>query len=114
MVATALEASTLLEKKGISAAIVNMHTIKPIDQEQIKKSSDETKFLVSVEEHSILGGLGSSIADVLVSFNEKKKLLKLSLRDDYSPSGDYKFILEKNNLTPETVSNKIIKEFKSI
>ena len=49
-----------------------MHTIKPIDQEQIKKSSDETKFLVSVEEHSILGGLGSSIADVLVSFNEKK------------------------------------------
>ncbi len=45
---------------------------------------------------------------------KKKKLLKLGLRDDYSPSGDYKFILEKNNLTPETVSNKIIKEFKSI
>ena len=79
MVATALEASTLLEKKGISAAIVNMHTIKPIDQEQIKKSSDETKFLVSVEEHSILGGLGSSIADVLVSFNEKK-IIKTRLK----------------------------------
>ena len=65
MIPKALEAADQLEKEGISAAVVNMHTIKPIDKDIILKMNETCKAIVTVEEHSVIGGLGSAVAEVL-------------------------------------------------
>lgn len=60
-----LEAAKMLEKDGISAEVINIHTIKPIDEELVVASATKTKKVVTVEEHSVIGGLGSAVAEVL-------------------------------------------------
>lgn len=63
----ALEAAILLEKKGISTRVIDMHTLKPLDEESIRAAAYETKLIITVEEHSIYGGLGASVAQIVVS-----------------------------------------------
>ncbi len=109
MVSVALEVAKILEGSNISAEVINMHTIKPIDKNQIKKSAEKTKLIVSLEEHSVFGGLGSSISEVLSDLEQSPRLLKIGLEDKYNFSGDYSYILEKNNLTKEAVSQSIKK-----
>ena len=65
VVAEAIKAKELLEEEGIHIRVVDMHTIKPIDKEMIIKSAKETKKLISIEDHSVIGGLGSAISEVL-------------------------------------------------
>ena len=83
-----------------------------IDKDQIKKSAKKTKLIVSLEEHSVFGGLGSSISEVLSDLEKSPRLLKIGLEDKYNFSGDYSYILEKNNLTKEAISQTIKKELK--
>lgn len=111
MVAVAKEAAKILDKLKIFSEIINMHTIKPIDKNQIKKSSEKSKLLVSLEEHSIIGGLGSSISEVLDELSFRPKLLKLGLEDKYNFSGEYDYVLEKNNLSSDIISKSIEREF---
>lgn len=111
MVAVAKEAAKILDKLKIFSEIINMHTIKPIDKNQIKKSSEKSKLLVSLEEHSIIGGLGSSISEVLDELSLRPKLLKLGLEDKYNFSGEYDYVLEKNNLSSDIISKSIEREF---
>ena len=87
-----------------------MHTIKPIDKKQIIKSSLQTKIFVSIEEHSTIGGLGSSIAEETSSFKNNIRLIRLGLKDSYNISGEYDFILNKNGLTVDKITKKLIKE----
>ena len=89
-----------------------MHTIKPIDKLQIEISAKKNKTIFSIEEHSIYGGLGSAIAEVLVEQEIRPKLIKIGLKDSYDIEGDYKFILEQNGLNPELVAKKILVEHK--
>ena len=114
MVSVANEAAKILDKIKISTEVINMHTIKPIDKDQIKKSSKNSKLLVSLEEHSIIGGLGSSITEAMDELSLRPKLLKLGLEDKYNFSGEYNYVLEKNNLTSDGVSKSIKKEFKKL
>ena len=104
----AIEASKILEKKNLSCAVVNMHTIKPLDKEVIKKAC-KTKLIATVEEHNIIGGLGSAISEYKSTLSSTPKQIFFGIEDTYSKGGSYKFLLEKHNLTGEKVAEKILK-----
>lgn len=102
MVYKALEAQEILKSHGKDIRVVDIHTIKPIDEDLIIKCAKETEKLISIEDHSIIGGLGSSIADVLTE-KYPKKLIKLGA-NDFGKSGKAEDVLEYFGLT----SNKIV------
>jgi len=106
VVSEAIKAKEELEKQGINIRVVDVHTIKPIDKEMIIKCAKETKKLVSVEDHSIIGGLGTAIADVLAE-ECPTKLIKLGIKDTFGKSGKATELLKYYGLTGEG----IMKEF---
>ena len=106
MVSNALKAAELLLEKGITATVVDVHTIKPIDKDTILKNY-EKKLLVSVEEHNVVGGLGTAIADVLSEQRNSAPLLKLGVQDHFMPVGDYNYLVEQAGLTPEQIAASI-------
>ena len=93
MVCKALEAKEILEKENINIRVVDFHTIKPLDKEIVLKCAKETKKLVSIEDHSIYGGLGDSISDILIS-EYPKKLIKMGVKDRFGRSGKAEEVLE--------------------
>lgn len=100
MVAMALEAREILAKDGISARVVNIHTIKPLDNNIIVESAEKTGAIVTAEEHSIFGGLGSAVSEVIVS--EKPVPVELiGVRDTFGESGTPNDLLQKYGLTAE-------------
>lgn len=105
MVHTALEARELLEKEGISARIIDIHTIKPIDKDIIIKAAKETGAFVTVEEHNILGGLGSAVAEVLVE-NYPAPLKMVGIEDKFGKSGKPDVLLKMYGLTAENIAAK--------
>ena len=107
MVFQSLEAAKILESKNISATVVNMHTIKPIDKVAIEKASS-SKLIVSIEEHNIIGGLGSAIAEHKSSLKMSPKQLILGIKDTYTKGGNYKFLQERHRLTSEKIVNDIL------
>ena len=106
-------ASKLMEKQGIKSTVIDMHTIKPLDLKTIENNYNK-KLIVSVEEHNIIGGLGTSIAEYLSSKGKKTQLMRIGVRDKFSKPGDYHYLLEQNRLTPEYISEDIIKYYNSI
>ena len=109
MVAEAIELANKLKMENINCSVFNFHTIKPIDTEQIKNSCKKTKTLITMEEHSLIGGLKSAVSEVVVELGTGTKIISFGINDKYPSSGDYKFMLEKNDLT----ANQIIKKIKS-
>ena len=107
MVYQCLEASKILESKKISSKVVNMHTIKPIDKAAVSEAC-KSKLIVSVEEHNIIGGLGSAIAECKASLKESPRQLFLGIKDTYSKGGNYKFLQEKHRLIPEKIVEDIL------
>jgi len=107
MVHQSLKASEILEKKNISCKVINMHTIKPIDKIAIEEAC-KANLIVSVEEHNIIGGLGSAIAEHKSTLIKSPKQLFLGIKDNYSKGGSYKYLLEKNRLTPDKIVEDIV------
>lgn len=103
----ALKAKEELEKSGIRIRVVDIHTIKPIDKELIIKCAQETKKLVSVEDHNVIGGLGSSVAEVLTQ-NYPQKLVRLGIKDVFGKSGKAEELMREFGIT----SDKIIETIK--
>ena len=103
MVSMALEAKELLAAKGINACIVNIHTIKPIDAEIITKAALETGAIVTAEEHNIIGGLGSAVAEV-VGENAPVPVVRVGMKDTYGHSGTVPALLEQYGLTPAAIA----------
>ncbi|WP_339226862.1 transketolase family protein [Oceanobacillus sp. FSL K6-2867] len=97
-----LEAAELLEKEGISARVVHMPTIKPLDKDAIIKSAEETGLIVTAEEHSIYGGLGSAVAEVLVE-EKPVPMLRVGVKDRNSESGPNDAMLEKYEISPNSI-----------
>jgi len=102
----AVEAEAMLAADGISAEIINIHTIKPIDRELVVKSALKTGKVVTVEEHSIIGGLGSAICDVL-SEKAPTKVLKIGVNDVYGESGPALELIKKYGLDAESIYKKV-------
>ncbi|MGI6037205.1 MAG: transketolase family protein [Limnochordia bacterium] len=103
MVALALEAAETLAKEGISARVLNVHTIKPLDKEAILAAAEETKGIVTIEEHSVIGGLGSAVAEV-VSEKGGAPVRRLGVQDVFGQSSNsYEELLAVYGLTAENI-----------
>lgn len=108
MVNVALNAADKLEEHSISATVINMHTLKPIDREAVIDCCKSHKLIISVEEHSIIGGLGSAIAEVKTTLKGAPPQLMLGINDTYSDAGDYEAILDRAGLTPGSLTETIL------
>ena len=108
VVSEAIKAKEELEKQGINIRVVDVHTIKPIDKEMIVKCAKETKKLISIEDHSIINGLGTAIADVLTE-EYPCKLIKLGVKDEFGRSGKATELLEHYGLTAKYIEKAILK-----
>lgn len=103
-----LKAKEILKEEGIELRIINVHTLKPLDTTNIKKECEEKKLVFSLEEHNVLGGLGSSVADVIAENSLATKLVKIGLEDTFAHGyGTHEEILEMNNLDANSIANKI-------
>ena len=105
-VSEALDAAEMLAADGISAKVINIHTIKPLDEELVIAAAKETGKVVTVEEHSVIGGLGSAVCDTL-SANAPTPVLKIGMNDVYGESGPAKALLEKYELDAKGIYKKI-------
>ena len=101
----ALIAKEKLKEKGIDIRVVDIHTIKPIDKEMIVKCAKETKKLISIEDHSIIGGLGSAISEVLTE-KYPAKLERLGINDTYGKSGKAEELMKYFHITAEDIVSK--------
>ncbi len=106
MVKEALDAATVLADEGICARVINIHTIKPIDKDIIIKAAKQTDAIVTAEEHNIIGGLGSAVAEV-VSENYPVKVIRVGINDIFGKSGKPNALLEKYGLTAQNIVNKV-------
>jgi transketolase len=111
MVYQALEAAKTLETKGISTEVINMHTIKPLDTNIIRESCGTVKLIVTVEEHSVIGGLGGAVAEYLAGLDTRPRLLMIGIPDAFQKSGDYQYLIEQNGLTGIQISDAITNSF---
>lgn len=98
----ALEAQKELKEKGKNVRVVDLYSIKPVDKDEIIKCAKETDILISIEDHSVIGGIGSIISDVLTE-NYPKKLIKIGVQDKFGKSGNPKKIYEMYGLTKENI-----------
>ncbi len=105
-VSYAIEAAKLLEADGINARVINIHTIKPIDEDIIVKAAKETKKIFTVEEHSIIGGLGSAVCDVVCD-KAPTAVYKIGVRDRFGESGPALELIHKYKLDAEGIYEQI-------
>ncbi|WP_294490454.1 transketolase family protein [Anaerosporobacter sp.] len=108
-VSETLEAAKKLEADGISVEVINIHTIKPLDEEIIVTSAKKTNKVVTVEEHSVIGGLGSAVCDALAA-NYPTKVMKIGVNDVFGESGPAVELIKKYGLDSESIYNRV-KEF---
>lgn len=99
MLEAAVHAADILESKGISTRVVDMHTIKPLDTNMLDRVFSENELIVTVEEHSSIGGLGGAVAEYKAGIAGAPKQVMASLGDSFKEIGDYTYILEKSGLT---------------
>ena len=99
----ALQAAELLAAKGISAKVLDMHTIKPLDVDAVASCIEQTGKIVTVEDHNILNGLGSAVAEVMAECG-KGKLKRVGVLDQFGQSAPYERLLEMNGITAENVA----------
>lgn len=108
VLAEALKAKEILAKaKGIDIRVVDVHTIKPIDEDMIVKCAKETKRLISIEDHNVIGGLGSAISEVLTS-KYPAKLERIGINDEFGRSGKAEELLEFYGLSAEKIVEKFL------
>ena len=105
-VAEALKAQKVLKEKGINVRVIDVHTIKPIDEEMIVKCAKETKRLISIEDHSIIGGLGSAISEVLAE-KFPAKLERIGIKDTFGMSGKAEELMRYFEIDKEAILKKI-------
>ena len=111
MVHLALEAREMLLLEGIDAAVINMHTIKPIDTELLVSAAEKTGAIVTAEEHSVIGGLGAAVAETL-SERKPVPVLRVGVKDTYGRSGTVPALLEAYGLTASAIADSARKAVK--
>lgn len=104
--ARALEAASLLADRGIAAGVTHMHTVKPLDREAVRRLAGQVRLIVTVEEHSCIGGLGSAVSDVITEDWLPARLLRLSLPDAFPEGyGSNDHLMEKAGLHPRQIAD---------
>lgn len=107
----ALEAAKTLERRGVSARVINMHTIKPLDGEILQKAAAETHMIFTIEEHQIAGGLGGAVSEFLAE-NHPIRMIRIGMNDRFGESGQAAALMRKFGLDAEGITNRILKEWK--
>jgi len=107
MVYESLEAAKILDNFGISSKVVNMHTLKPCDYDVIDQAISSSKAIITVEEHSVIGGLGSVVAEYKTQFSKSPAHLILGLPDKFGKTAEYRFLLEKYRLVGSMIATDI-------
>ena len=106
MVGMALEAAKKLEAEGVSARVLDMHTIKPLDREAILAAAAETGAIVTAEEHNVIGGLGSAVAEVVSEAETPVHVYKIGTQDEFGRSGNADILLGMYGLTSDAIAEK--------
>ena len=106
-----LEAAALLEDQGISAGVLHVPSLKPVDGPAIAAAAGRLNLVVSVEEHTILGGLGGLVAEILAE-HQPRRLVRIGIQDTWGESASNAFLLNRHGLSPERISERIAQEFK--
>ena len=110
MVQESLKALSLLKDEGIDPSVINIHTIKPLDSELILEYASRSVFVVTREEHSIIGGLGSAVSELLSSIHPVRQIF-IGVNDCFGESGTPEELFQKYGLSAETIAEKIKTEF---
>lgn len=114
MLETALTVAEGLDSKDISVRVISMHTIKPLDKGLIVESAKKTKAIFTLEEHSVIGGLGSAVSEVLAESGFLKKFHRFGVLDKFTKmAGEQNYLQEVNGLSTEKIIKKIVKILKS-
>ncbi len=107
LVGNTLAAANALEKEGMSVAVVNIHTIKPLDKELVQKWAKQVKNVFTAEDHNVIGGLGSAVADVMAHMGSGARLTMLGVQDTYGESGSPEDLYIKHGLDAHGVARNI-------
>lgn len=109
VISEALRASEILEEKGISCSVINMHTIKPLDTSVLDRVISNHRLIVTVEEHSIFGGLGGAVAEYMAQKSKRSELEMIGIEDFFPRAGDYQYQLEQSGLKGCQISERVLK-----
>ncbi|MCD4814224.1 transketolase family protein [bacterium] len=107
LVQESIKAAEILEKENITLRVINMHTIKPLDEVAVYKAAQETGIVLTAEEHTIIGGLGSAVAEVLAESAIPTKFKRLGVRDQFGESGEPEELFEKHGLTAKQLADQV-------
>lgn len=109
MVWEALKAAKMLEAVGLSARVINMHTIKPLDEEILLKAASETRMIFTIEEHQIAGGMGSAVAEFLGE-HHPIRVIRIGMEDQFGESGQASALIHKFHLDAAGIVNRVLQE----
>ena len=110
MVAESLKAAELLSEQGINCSVYNMHTIKPLDKEKLNELFRNNRLIVTVEEHNVIGGMGSAVAEYKATLKESPRQLFIGVQDTYTNAGSQRYVWEQLGITAEQIADSILKE----
>ncbi len=110
MVNEALKAATILQEKGISCSVINMHTIKPLDTSTLDKVFEKHQLVVSLEEHNVVGGLGSAIAEYKATLESTPRQIFIGFPDCFAEAGSQRYVWRQRGMTDEQIAQKILEE----
>ena len=111
IISECLEAAKKLNDSSISTTIINMHTIKPIDENKIREISKNYKLIVTVEEHNVIGGLGSAVSEVLSNIKNSPPQVFIGVNDYYEKGGNYFYLKNKYSISSDKIFKKIINSY---
>ena len=112
MVSESLVLSKILEEEGISCSVINMHTIKPLDEETVIRASQTHKLIVTAEEHNVFGGLGSAVCEMIANKNIHIPVKNIGIKDFFAKAGDYDYQLEQSGLKALNMKEEIINYYR--
>ncbi len=107
MVAAAMDAAAALRGQGVQARVLNMASLKPLDDEAVATAADACRLVVTIEEHSIIGGLGSAVAEIVAERGGAPPLVRLGTRDQFGESGTADELLLKHGLTADAIARHV-------
>lgn len=110
MVAEAQKAAKQLEEQGIACTVVNIHTIKPLDTEALDEIFANHELVVTVEEHNVIGGLGSAVAEYKATLKNTPRQLFIGFPDSFAEAGSQRYIWEQKGLTGEQIASRVVSE----
>lgn len=106
-VGMAVEAAKALEAEGISVRVLDMHTIKPLDKEAVTAAAKDTGVIITAEEHNVMGGLGSAVAEVVTELDKPVRVLKVGVQDTFGRSGNADTLLKLYGVSAEAIAEKV-------